>query len=259
MYAKGELTPMPQAAIFADTGDEPAAVYKWLEWLEEQLPFPVIRVRATRHGVEQPPLSEMSIIRRTSKNGNVYVTPSLPLFVKNAGGGKGMSQRQCTREYKIDPINRKIRELANVKRGEKEPQALVAIGISTDEALRIKPSRAVFVKHFWPLIDAGMSRQDCKDWMAEHGFPEPPRSACVYCPYHSDKEWIRLKTQDPEGFAKAVQYEKDSQAAYEDCTLLDGVPYLHADRIPLEEVKFDNADPKQADMFNNECEGMCGV
>ena len=40
MAAAGEITPMPTCAIFADTQDEPASVYKWLDWLEPKLPFP---------------------------------------------------------------------------------------------------------------------------------------------------------------------------------------------------------------------------
>lgn len=46
MAAAGEITPMPDCAIFADTQAEPKSVYKWLDWLEGQLPFPVIRVVA---------------------------------------------------------------------------------------------------------------------------------------------------------------------------------------------------------------------
>ena len=43
MAAHGELTPMPRAAIFADTGAEPRAVYEHLDWLRSPnvLPFPV--------------------------------------------------------------------------------------------------------------------------------------------------------------------------------------------------------------------------
>jgi hypothetical protein len=44
MAAAGEITPMPDCAIFADTQGEPHAVYAWLDWLEKQLPFPVHRV-----------------------------------------------------------------------------------------------------------------------------------------------------------------------------------------------------------------------
>ena len=33
MAAHGEIEPMPDCAIFADTGDEPKDVYEWLKWL----------------------------------------------------------------------------------------------------------------------------------------------------------------------------------------------------------------------------------
>ena len=42
MAARGELTPMPDAAIFADTGAEPEGVYTWLDELEKEIPFPSI-------------------------------------------------------------------------------------------------------------------------------------------------------------------------------------------------------------------------
>ena len=43
MAAHGEIEPMPDAAIFADTGAEPKAVYEHLDWLRSSnvLPFPV--------------------------------------------------------------------------------------------------------------------------------------------------------------------------------------------------------------------------
>lgn len=46
MAAAGEVTPMPDGAIFADTQAEPASVYRWLDRLETMLPFPVHRVTA---------------------------------------------------------------------------------------------------------------------------------------------------------------------------------------------------------------------
>ena len=46
MAARGELKPMPECAIFADTGWEPDGVYKHLEWLKTQLNFPVYNVSA---------------------------------------------------------------------------------------------------------------------------------------------------------------------------------------------------------------------
>lgn len=49
MAAAGEISPMPTVAIFADTQAEPASVYRWLDWLEKQLPFPVVRATAGNH------------------------------------------------------------------------------------------------------------------------------------------------------------------------------------------------------------------
>ena len=34
MYLYGEITPQIDVAIFADTGEEPKAVYEHLEWLK---------------------------------------------------------------------------------------------------------------------------------------------------------------------------------------------------------------------------------
>ena len=65
MAARGLITPMPDAAIFADTQDEPASVYRWLDWLEKQLPFPVNRVTRGR-------LSTAALEMRISKAGVKY-------------------------------------------------------------------------------------------------------------------------------------------------------------------------------------------
>jgi hypothetical protein len=100
MASRGALTPMPAAAIFADVGDEPAEVYSWLDWLEGQLAFPVIRVGNTE------PLSVVSTRLRTSKrSGKTYLAPSVPVYTL-VDGKKGMMQRQCTRDFKISWVRR---------------------------------------------------------------------------------------------------------------------------------------------------------
>jgi hypothetical protein len=253
MIAKGEIEPV-ECAVFADTGDEPRAVYEWLAWLQLQLPFPV-------HTVSAGVLSKDSTrIRLSKRSGNTYLAPALPVHLRNTNGKKGMSQRQCTRNHKIDPINKFLRAYAKVPRGTKTPLLNVLIGISTDEALRMKPAQKPWLKNTWPLIEANMSRQDCLNWMQRNGYPQPPRSACVFCPYKSDAEWRHMKENDPSSFMLAVQYEKTLQASYEKATALpDGVvPFLHASLRPLSEAEF-KSKGKPVDQFNNECEGMCGV
>ena len=103
----------------------------------------------------------------------------------------------------------------------------------------------------------GLTRGHCLEWMEKHGYPRPPRSACVYCPYHSDTEWLKLKEESPDEFEKAVQFERRlwETAATRGVKTRE---FLHGDRIPLDQVEFKDGR-RQADMFNNECEGLCGV
>lgn len=101
----------------------------------------------------------------------------------------GMIRRQCTSDYKIVPIRRKVRELAGLTRRRSPKTALVEqwIGISLDEVLRMKPSFEGWQVNRWPLIERWMSRRDCLRWLEQHGYPLPPKSACIGCPFHSEQ------------------------------------------------------------------------
>ncbi len=243
MAAKGEITPMPDAAIFADTQAEPASVYKWLDWLETQLPFPVYRVQRNKNNIE-----EALVVRRSRKTGKTYVQARIPAFTVSESG-KGQLWRQCTSFWKIEPLQQSF-----IKQWRPEGVTMW-LGISTDEAHRMKDSQKPWIEHRWPLIEAGMSRNDCLEWMEKYGYPQPPRSACVFCPYHSDKEWIRLKRDEPEEFAKAVEFEKRLRESMAQVDRIDSQVFLHSSRKPLDTVKFKNED--QPNLFGNECSGLC--
>ena len=253
MAAVGEITPMPHFAIFADTQAEPLSVYHWLDWLEHQLPFPVHRVTAGN-------MTEHMMTLRTAKDGRQWTKSCIPAFMQAPNGSIGLLGRSCTADYKIAPILKNLRRLCGIKRGEKTPQITQWIGISYDEIQRMKPSRDPWTQHRWPLIEREMRRHDCIAWLKQHGFPEPPRSACVYCPFHSNKEWRRLKEYEPEAFAEAVKVEKELQRTKAETDNMRSVPWLHKSCVPLEQVDLSNeADSGQMDMFGNDCEGLCGV
>jgi hypothetical protein len=256
MAAAGAVGPMPTAAIFADTHAEPASVYKWLGWLEQQLPFPVYRVSAGS-------LTTRSLTKFTNrKTGKQYIKNMIPAFVRNADGSKGIVGRRCTYDHKIIPITKKVRQLAAIKRGQKTVGAVQWIGISLDEVHRMKPSRDTWSKHRWPLIEKEMTRHDCMRWMDKNGFPTPPRSACTYCPFHSDSEWRRLKNAEPDAFAAAVQFERDLQKLHATPDLsnrMHSVPFLHDTLKPLDQVDFSEDSTQGQFKWGNECEGLCGV
>lgn len=255
MAAAGEILPMPAAAIFADTQDEPQSVYRWLDWLEKQLPFPVHRVTAGRLSADT-----LRIRERKDKLGH-WCKSGIPHFIINSDGTHGHGPRQCTHDFKLVPLARQQRALMK-ERGVKK--VVCWIGISLDEAHRMKMARVKYLTNRYPLVELRITRADCLKWMKGHGYPEPPRSACVFCPYHSNAEWQRLKEREPKEFAKAVSFEKAYQAAKAKTVSRKGfVPYLHSKRIPLDQVDFNGSksDWQQQNLFGmgQECEGMCGV
>jgi hypothetical protein len=254
MAAHGEITPMPAAAVFADTQAEPASVYKWLDWLERQLPFPVARV--TRGSLEQD-----GLIMRQTTDGRLFPRTDIPVFTRNHDGSIGrVTFRSCTADYKIKPIMKFARWLGQIKRGQKTVGVVCWIGISTDEASRMKPARDPWVKSRWPLIENGISRAGCLEWMKRHGYPTPPRSSCVFCPFHNDTEWRRLKDDEPEEFARAVAFERTFQAAKANPENFHTTPFLHRKALPLDSIDFRSDEQRgQLNFFQNDCEGMCGV
>ena len=254
MAAAGEVEPMPDAAFFADTEAEPAAVYRWLDWLEKQLPFPVYRVG-------KGSLEAEALVMRTSKKGLTYSRTDIPYFTLSQAGEKGkILHRSCTADYKIKPIMQAARKLAKVKRGEKEVRVIQWIGISLDEMRRMKPSRDPWAQSRWPLIEKRITRQGCIDWMRAKGFPEPPRSACVFCPFHGNAEWRRLQVDEPHEFERAVQFERAAQSAKARSENMESVPYLHRSCKPLDQVDFrSDVEKGQGVLWDDECEGMCGV
>jgi hypothetical protein len=107
-----------------------------------------------------------------------------------------MMRRQCTADYKIKPVTEKIRELLGLKKGEKRKKGTkveLLMGISKDEISRMKINQIKYIQNVYPLVEKEMRRSDCLDWMKDNGYSKPPRSACTFCPFHSTKEWKRVK------------------------------------------------------------------
>lgn len=252
MAARGELSPMPDAAIFADTGRERAKTYEWLDWLEKQLPFPVQRAR--RDGVD---LGDHAI---EIAHKPVTRTASPPWFVRE-GSEVTMLPRQCSKEYKVRVIGRAVRELLWLKPGERGPKEIAVrqwIGISLDEMQRMKESEQPFVENVFPLVEGRISRRDCLKWMKDRGYPMPPKSSCYFCPYQGDAQWRALRDEAPEDWARAVEFDRAIRPGFFGMT---GEAFVHKQCVPLDQVDLSTAEEHgQMDFgFANECEGMCGV
>lgn len=242
MAEHGEID-KPDYAIFADTGWEPKHVYEWLNFIESKISFPVVRV--SKGNIRD------DLIKNIETGAGFS---SIPFFMD-----KSMGRRQCTNEYKLTPIRKKARELLGYEKGQRIPENSITmmVGISIDEVRRMKPSRDRWIKNVWPLIDKNMSRIDCQAWMKKNGYPNPPKSSCIGCPYHNDAHWAEMKKNDPESFNDAVLIDKKLREK----TTKGGMKkseYMHRSLQPLSDVNFGNYDD-QLDLFDDECEGICGV
>ncbi len=261
MAARGEIGPMPDFAVFADTQAEPTEVYKWLDWLEKQLPFPVYRV--TKGNLTEASLKVRVKAKSKYGAGITYLQRIIPVYgISDTGQKVAAIGRACTADYKITPIINHIKSQCGISRGQKETTVTQWIGISYDEMQRMKLPSHAWTQHRWPLVEKKMRRSHCIEWMKANGYPEPPRSACYYCPFHSDAEWRRLRNQDPEHFAKAIQFDKDLRRLWdENRGGMRMQVFLHNSCKPLDEIDFDSEEDKgQMNFdFQSECEGMCGL
>lgn len=249
MAKHGEILPMPKCAIFADTGGEPKAVYEYLEFLEKELPFPVHKIMH-KDGLTKS--IERAATGDATRSGNP------PFFTKQENSG-GILSRVCTVEFKINPIKKFTRQLLGLKPRQRAGNELLCtqwIGISLDEIQRLRESKDKWMELRYPLIEKRMRRGDCIEWMKSNGYPEPPRSACVYCPYHSDKKWRDIKNNDAEGWQEAVRIDRLIRKGL---GTTKSELYVHNTLKPLDEVDFTNDTDRGQLTFLDECSGMCGI
>ena len=274
MFACGELTPMPDAAIFADTQWErrkgsvldPASgasieggTYGWIEWMRSSLPFPI--ELTTKGDLLAASLRE----RRNKKTGNPYMKHLLPTYTLNQVGDTaavkdGKTPKKCSEDFKIIPLTQTQRRLARVPRGSKSKLVRVYMGISWDESHRMRDPWEPWIENVYPLVDRRMTRADCSRWMKDRGYPPPPRSSCIFCPLHSNEEWRMLKEESPVEFMQAVVMERNLNMVAKKQGLTHMGEFLHPSRKPLDQVDFrSDVDRGQGLLFGDDCTGMCGV
>jgi hypothetical protein len=305
LMAQHGLIDRPDVAIFADTGWEPPAVYQHLQWLEGVIagfdnPIPILRVtkgniRDDAYSILQqwqdtPPIPVADVRsddyadlplfapsagptkrRRVFRYTRVGQFPQIPFYTTNKAGQRAQLRRQCTAEYKVRPILSKIRELTGM-RGKKwkGSPVIMQIGISLDEAHRMKPAYVKWTRNDYPLVRLRMTRADCIAWLIDRGYPIPPKSSCIGCPFHGNKTWRTMRDSDPASFADAVQFDESMRHL----VTWDAPVYVHTSLTPLASADLSTPmDHGQSEMiyddgsgsfdpeyeFDAECDGVCGV
>ncbi|MGW6393089.1 hypothetical protein ACWFR1_21850 [Streptomyces sp. NPDC055103] len=236
LSADGTL-PKVDYAIFADTGWEPEAVYTHLDRLDREIAKP----------------AGIPILRVTSGNiRNDALDPdhrfaSMPLFILNKDGRPGMTRRQCTGEYKVKPIKKKVRDLLGYPYPTRVPKGVFTeqwIGISTDEFHRAKDADVKYMRNLHPLIGMGWSRADCIHYLTSLGLSDTPKSSCLGCPFHGNAQWRNIRDHSPTEWADVVAFDaairKGNARANASGNKLLGEAFLHRSRVPLDQAPIDH-------------------
>lgn len=259
-----ELVPRFNCAIFADTQEESDEVYRHLEWLESLEGPPILTVTAGKLGNDL-----ISGKGRTFENEGRFA--SIPAFMSSGTELEALGKRQCTKDYKVTPIEQAIKrdilKLAPRCRLPKDVRIVQYFGLSFDEPRRIIRVQGRYQdQEQWackfPLFDLQMKRGDCKAYLRETAPGRPvPRSACVFCPYHSNDEWRRIRDNDPKGWARAIEIDDALRVGARCAKGLDKSLYIHRSCVPLRDAMIDTPESlgHQKLLFDNECEGMCGL
>ncbi|WP_346158445.1 hypothetical protein, partial [Nonomuraea recticatena] len=231
LSARGEL-PKLDLVVFADTQWERKVVYDNVDRLERIATDAGIRFERVTAG---------------ALRGTAVEDDFVPMPVYGYHGDKPVVMRQqCTMDWKIKPIRRRVRELAGPLHG---LTVEMWLGISYEETYRLKPSPVAYIEHVYPLIDLKWTRAHCVEFLAEQGLTDVPRSSCIACPFKSAGEFRRMASEAPGEWADAVDFDERLRARPDPM-------FVHHSRKPLPLVL---GSPIETDLWGNECEGYCGV
>jgi hypothetical protein len=245
MYLMSSLGYIERAdyAIFADPGAELPDTYKLWDYLNDWAKYndgiPLIKKKKSLY---------KDIIKGQNSSGQNFV--SIPAF----GEKHGMIRRQCTREYKIDVVVKEIRKLHGLKKYQRMKPTTLYLGISLDEVQRMKESRLSNITYEYPLIEQRITRTDCIKFLEERSFNNIKKSACIFCPYHSNSQWRDIKQNYPKEWKKVIKIDnaiRESSTKGENHQNI----FLHRSLKPINEAYLQE---DQEELFMCE-EGYCGI
>lgn len=263
LYFMSSMGQLPRAdyAIFADTGKEGTKTYQYLEFLRDW--------KEKNNGIPIVVCKGKNLYRDLIDKGTTGRFTSIPAFTRNEDGSVGMLKRQCTGEYKILVIDNYIRDhIYRLPPGSRRPKTALWHGITLDEIERMSIPMPAWKINTYPFLgqisqkhldaqnlDWGIlkTREEVINWYLLHELPVPPKSSCVFCPYHSDHSWAMKKKNEPEDFKTAVEVDEAIRNSASK-GILNPI-YLHRSCRPLADVVF---DPGQVEEWG-ECSGICHV
>lgn len=262
LYYMSSLNEIERAdyAVFADTGGEKTATlnyYKDLKkWQKENKGIKLYKANYKN--------LQKDLLNNTNSTNNRF--SSIPAFTL-LNGKKGMLRRQCTKEYKIDQVNKKIREIYKIPGRKRLPLTEIWIGITIDEHTRMTIPQEKWKVNVYPFCGYKIysngkaepfkgfekTRNDILNWFNKKGLSIPEKSSCKFCPFQADYNWLRLKQTAPKDFKEAVKIDYAIRNSTKKGIIAP--LYLHDSLKPLDKV---DLSENQTTIWGN-CTDGCDI
>ena len=212
LIVQGKL-PKPDLAYITDCGWERSSTWEHVNnFLIPELDKVNVRLQI----IKTVDYTENDIIDR---NGWIRI----PLFVKK-NGKIGKARSFCNRKWKAQVANKWLKK-QGVERCE------TWFGINCDDKSRVRKSQYWWNQNKYPLVEQEINREECIWILGQMGWPKPLRTSCFICPSQSNADWINIKENYPEDWARACEVERYIRE-------IDSNMYLHKACVPLDQVKF---------------------
>lgn len=231
--------PKPDISVIADTGRERFTTFPYLN--RYVIPD-LAAVGVTLHIIKTADWSYCGT-RFVDGSGDLM----LPVYQLD-NGLPGKNKPDCSGAWKRDAINRWLSVVHGITRS----QYVKWIGFSRSPKEMVRAVRMNLSKKEgngksrFPLIELGLTTQDCLKIIKERGWPEPKVSACWMCPNLKDSERADLSEKEKH---MACAFDEQMRVQFPDT-------YLHKSFTPLASVDLTKSD----DLFDRPCEsGNCFV
>lgn len=184
-----EILPKPDIAVIVDTGREKSSTWAYYNRILKpelaRIGVDLVRVNKDDYAtVDLYRNDDLLIPAFTTLNGKVSKMPTF-----------------CSNEWKQRVVRRYLR-------AQGVTDCDCWLGISINEADRMKDSGLKWLRHVYPLIDLEMNVWDCVCVTAKVGWPAAWSSACWMCPNQNKAEWLALSERD---FQSARRFEHQIQ------------------------------------------------
>lgn len=246
-FSYEERVPIYDAVIFCDLGLEPSWVYSQVKFVKEacewaKIPFYILN---------------SALYEDYNKNfGNSRVV-SIPFWSIDESGKKGKMMRNCTLDYKINIMQKFVREyLLGYSKGQRtKPEDIKAhemhLGFSKEEERRCKENpHKMFINKF-PLCDMGLTRADNYAYIKDIWGLETKASACCFCPFHTNYFFNYIKNNNREEYDKTIEFDQMLEEQQPN-TKIRSKLYISKSRKRITDLLPEECNDKECFMYKQE-------